>query len=112
MHIMKEVKHMKHLRIESKSGQFSVDGSNWKNIDEIGKEEILKLVDLAMTSDFEMDPYDSALLPNPAHDIIYKNLSTKFSELVASRDRFRDECQALYREALEKYRVKPASGPF
>jgi hypothetical protein len=96
---------MKHLKIEGGKGHYSIDGTTWSEIDRIGKDDILELVNLATTSDFELDPYNREQIPNPAHEIIYRNLASKFTDLIASKDRFRDESQQLYREALQKYRA-------
>ena len=56
-----------------------------------------------MSDDFEMDVFDKEKIGNQAHQIIYKNISEKFSDLSKNRSRFKDESEALYREAIEKY---------
>lgn len=96
---------MKHLRIKEGKGQCSIDGVIWTDLDKIGKDDVLKLVDLALSDGFSMDPYQRELIPNPAHEIIYRNLHTKLEELVVKKERFRDESQQLYREAIQKYRI-------
>lgn len=96
---------MKHLRIDAGKGQYSIDGEKWIDIDRIVKSDLLKLIDLALGAVFEMDPYVRESIPNPAHDIIYRNLFSKLNELVTNKDRFRDESQQLYRESLQKYRA-------
>jgi len=50
-----------------------------------------------------MDVFDKEKIGNQAHQIIYKNISEKFSDLSKNRSRFKDESEALYREAIEKY---------
>jgi hypothetical protein len=105
-HMMTGETLMKHLRINSGKGQFSIDGSAWTDIDRIGKDEILALVHLATSADFDLDQHDRDLIQNPAHEIIYRNLAMKFTELSSARDRFRDESQHLYREALQKYKAQ------
>jgi hypothetical protein len=96
---------MKHLRIDSGKGQYSVDGTNWIDLDKLGKDDLVKLLDLALTDGFEMDTYVKEQIPNPAHEVIYRNLSTKLTELLEKRERFRDESQQLFREALLKYQA-------
>jgi hypothetical protein len=100
----KEEPPTKHLRVDSEKGQYSVDGTNWTDIDKIGKADLLRLMDLALRDDFEMDPYDKAKLANPAHEIVYRNLFSKLAELVTKKDRFKDESLRLYADALRKYR--------
>lgn len=96
---------MKYLRINSGKGEFSVDGSNWSDIDKIGKEDLLRLMSLSLKENFEMDPYDKTLLPNPAQEIVYRNLHGKLGDLCGTKERFKDESQRLYSEAIRKYKV-------
>lgn len=96
---------MKHLKVESGKGQFSIDGSAWIDLDKFGKDDLLKLVDLALQDGFEMEPYDKEKIPQPAHEIIYRNLFTKLNELAGKKDRFKDESQQQFREALLKYQA-------
>ena len=102
---MKEEVPMKHLRIESGKGQYSIDGENWADIDKIQKADMLILIDHALKDDFIMDTYARDRIQNPAHEIIYRNLHAKLAELTTKRERFHDESQQLYREAIQKYRA-------
>jgi hypothetical protein len=95
---------MKHLRINSGKGQYSLDGINWTEIDKIGKEDLLKLMDFALTNGFEMDPYDKDRLTNSAHEIVYRNIHAKLAELTTKKERFRDESQRLYGDVIRKYK--------
>lgn len=97
---------MKHLRITEGKGQYSIDGSSWTDMDNINKSELLKLVDIALTAEFFMEPYRKELIRNPAHEIIYRNIHAKLEELVTKKDRFKDESEQLYREAIQKYRTQ------
>lgn len=94
---------MKYLKIEDSKAAYTIDGVNWKPIDKIDKDALLLLVDLALSGEFEMDAYDEAILNNQAHQIIYKNIFEKFTELLNNKDRFRDESESLYKDAIEKY---------
>jgi hypothetical protein len=96
------------LKIEDNRGFFTVDGQIWAPIDAIGKDQLLNLIDAALSDDFEMDEFRKDNLANQAHQIIYRNLYEKFSELKNSRSRFKDESQALYKSAIEKYRKQDA----
>ena len=87
----REVELMKHLRIENGKGQYSIDGTNWKDLDIITKDELLNIMECALNDDFEFDEYDKALLPNPAQEIIFRNIFTKIKELITKKERFKDE---------------------
>lgn len=97
---------MKYLKIEDNKALFIKDKNqpdSWTEIDQIGKEDLMKLLDYATTEDFEFDPYDENLLGNKAHQIIYKHLSEKFTGFLTNKDRFKDEANNLYKDAIEKY---------
>jgi hypothetical protein len=97
---------MKYLKIEDNKGYFVKDknqNDNWTEIDQIEKDDLLKLLDYATNEEFELDTYDESLLGNKAHQIIYKHLSEKFTSFLLNKERFNDEVENIYREALEKY---------
>lgn len=94
---------MKCLKIEDNKGLFAVDGQTWMPIDQINKQHLLMLIDLALVDDFEMDEYTREKLANQAHQIIYKNIYEKLNELKLNKNKFRDESEALYKSAIEKY---------
>nr|WP_297167080.1 hypothetical protein [uncultured Dysgonomonas sp.] len=104
---MKEkTEHMKYLKIENNKGFFIKDKSQsdiWTEIDQIEKDDLLKLLDYASSEDFELDPYDESKLANKAHQIIYKHIAEKFTSFLSNKDRFKDEADNLYKEAIEKY---------
>lgn len=95
---------MKFLKIEDNKGFFSLDGKDWHSIDEINKKHLLKLMDICLDNEFEMDIFDENILRNQAHQIIYKNIYEKFNDLAQKKSRFKDESEALYKTAIEKYR--------
>lgn len=97
---------MKYLIIDNNRAfyQISADVSTRKTIDQISKEDLLKLVQLCMEdADFEMDPFVAESIPQAAHQIIYKNIYQKLSDLQLRRVSFSDEKTALYRKAIENY---------
>lgn len=101
---------MKYLRINNNNGEFSVDGEHFVDIDNITKEQLLTLLDIALSEeDFEIDEYDADTISNPAHKIIYSNLYNKFTELLKNRQQFIDDVDDLYKEAYEKYSVEEQS---
>lgn len=97
---------MKYLMIKKSKAYFiNVDGKE-KEIDTIGKEDILFLLEKATNPevDFEIDELDSSNVKNEAHRIIYENISEKFKELLKNRNVFIDESESLYKDALSKYK--------
>ena len=97
---------MKFLTINHGQALYTVDATvpASKTVDQITKEDLLKLLDLCITEEnFEMDQYDETLLHNKAHQIIYKNIYQKLDDLKRQRVRFSDETTELYRNAIEKY---------
>lgn len=97
---------MKFLKIEDNKGFFLKDKTNpteWTEIDQIEKNELMKLLDYAIEDDFEMDAYEEVVIQHKAHQIIYKHLYEKFSTFLLSKNRFKDESELIYKEGLEKY---------
>ena len=99
---MKGVNRMKYLKIENDKGHF-LKGEQWFELDQIGKEDLLTLLDRVIEDEFEMDAFDANSLHNKAHQIIYKHLYQKFDELKTNKNRFKDESEQLYKSAIEKY---------
>ncbi len=98
---------MKCLRIKNGIVQFRNDEGKYVEVDQIGKDDILYLLDVITDEDqeFDMDDYNENEIKNPAHKIIYQNLSEKFKELINNKSQFLDESEALYKDALQKYKV-------
>ena len=94
---------MKCLLIDDGKGYYSLDGENKFPLDQITKEDLLKMLDLIIDFDAEMDEYDENRIHNAAHKIIYRNLYSKLNDLSAHKTRFKDESTSLYRTAVEKY---------
>jgi len=63
---------MKYLKIERNKGFYTVDGKKWSPVDEINKQDLMVLLDISLTNDFEMDEYQKDNIENKAHQIIYK----------------------------------------
>ncbi len=97
---------MKYLKIEDNKGHYlkTIDSTDtWTEIDKINKDDLLTLLNNAITSDFEMDEYSEEILANKAHQIIYKNIYEKFVNVLLMKDKFKDESENLYKDAIEKY---------
>ena len=94
---------MKHLKIEDQKALFTRDGS-WMVVTDMTKEDLLNLAHAAIEEeDFEMDKYDEALLPNPAHKIIYQQINSQLTDLHNRRTLFQEEMRNIYKDAYNKY---------
>lgn len=94
---------MKYLKIENNKAFFNKEDA-WVEIDLITKEDLENLLNCAVNESFELDDFDIALLGNKAHQIIYKHLYEKFNAFLQNKNRFIDEADNLYKEALAKYK--------
>jgi len=97
---------MIYLKIEDNRGFFLKDKESpedWTELDKIEKEDLMKLLDYATEEEFEMDEYKEEVLGNKAHQIIYKNLYEKFNNFLSNKNRFKDETDNVFKEAIEKY---------
>ena len=98
---------MIYLKIEDNRGFFLKDKESpedWTELDKIEKEDLMKLLDYATEEEFEMDEYKEEVLGNKAHQIIYKNLYEKFKNFLSNKNRFKDETDNVFKEAIEKYK--------
>jgi len=109
MHIMKEKnRHMTYLKIDNNKGYYRIEETteDWVELDQISKDDLLKLLKKATTEEFGMNEYDNELLQNPAHNIIYKNIYGKFTELLNNKTRFQDSVNLMYKSAIDKYTIE------
>ena len=99
---------MKYLTIKNSQGYYSVSPGTLseKPIDQITKEDLLKLLELCVADDFEMDQYDAKKIKNAAHQIIYKNIYQKLDGFNKQRESFKDEKVALYIKAITEYSIE------
>lgn len=100
---------MKYLLIEKGQAfyRFDENEATKKPIDQITKEDILKLIELCLADEsFEMDELTSANLQHSAHQIIYKNIHAKLNDVRLKRIGFEDEMSTLYKSAIDKYSLE------
>jgi len=95
---------MKILKIEDSNGHFCANGEEFILIDKLDKENLLELVNHALTTDVEMDNYDPENLKNEAHRIIYRSVHKKLQELIARKDEFFDKSKREFYETYENYK--------
>lgn len=99
---------MKILIIKGSNGHFSTDGEDFISIDKLDKGGLLKLVDLALTNEVEMDEYDPEMLKNEAHRIIYRSVHSKLQELAGRKSEFFDKSEREFYELYEDYKSPSA----
>jgi hypothetical protein len=98
---------MKYLKIDNNQGfYFDQDKKQWVEIDKITKENLVFLLDKAISEDFEMDEFNEELIGHKAHKIVYKSIYEKFYNLIENKKSFKDDCDSQFRNAIEKYESK------
>lgn len=99
--------YMKLLKIENNIGQYSVDGTDYREIQDISKEDILVLVNKVLEDDVEIDEItDVNDIKSPAQKIIYNRIYTKLNELIASKQEILDKNQKIFADAYAKYKFE------
>jgi len=94
---------MKHLKIEDQKAYFK-KGDSWMVVTEMTKDDLLNLAYAAIEDEnFETDAYNEALLPNPAHKIIYQQINGQLMDLHNRRACFLEEVRNIYKDAYNKY---------
>ena len=105
-HTLKGETYMKHLKIDVDQKGYFKRGESWIVVTEMTKDDLLNLAHAAVEeADFELDTFDDAKLPNPAHKIIYQKICGQLTELHNRRDAFQEEMRNIYKEAYQKYCV-------
>jgi hypothetical protein len=95
---------MKLLKIENSQGYYLLDEGEYAPVDKITKDDLLRLVNLTLESEVDIDEFNDEKLKNQAHQIIYKSIYEKLSGLKERRDEFKDESDRLYLQEYEMYR--------
>ena len=98
---------MKLLKIDDCKGHFLLENGSFAEIDQITKEDLLRLVGLTLSEDnTEFDEYSDETVKNQAHQIVYKSVFGKLTELKGRRKEFVDESDRLYLTDYERYQTK------
>jgi hypothetical protein len=99
---------MKLLRISDHAGEFQTEDGQFRTVDKITKEDLLRLLDRTLVEDnVQFDPYDEKSLKNQAHQVIYKGVLNKLQEVRKRRQEFVDESARLFLEDYQRYREQP-----
>jgi hypothetical protein len=101
---------MKLLRISDSGAQYRTEKGGYIPIDKISKEDLLRLVHWTLHEDAAtFDVYDEKAIKNQAHQIIYKSIFQKLSDLKKRRQEFIDESARLFLTEYEKYKPGASS---
>jgi hypothetical protein len=99
---------MKLLRIIDNAGEFLDANGQFRTIDKITKEDLLRLVESTLNEEeVDYDQYDGAAIKNQAHQVIYRSILNKLQDLRKRRQEFVDESARLYLEDYQRYREQP-----
>ncbi|MDD4778683.1 MAG: hypothetical protein PHV53_10410 [Fermentimonas sp.] len=94
---------MKLLKLDSNQGFFLAEDGNYCAIDEITKEDLLRLVRCVLNDDVEFDEYDEEVIKNQAHQVVYKSIYRNLQSLKERRQEFIDEAERLYLDDYKRY---------
>ena len=100
---------MKILKIESNIGSFSTDGENYKNINEITRNDIFSILMTIIENsegDTEFDLIsDENVILNEAQKAIYEKIYSKLTATVAKREDILASVTLDIKPILEKYEI-------
>lgn len=95
---------MTYLKIENNVGKFYKDGT-YVTIDKMANDDLRCLANFVMDdNDFQMDVYDESLLPNKAHQIIYKHVYELLASLQGRKEQYKNESELMYKTAYDAYK--------
>jgi hypothetical protein len=94
---------MKVLKVEEGKGFFLNKENKYALIDEIGKDDLMFLVELTLRDEISMDEFNTETIKNQAHQIIYKSIYEKMKALNENKNSFRDESDRKYLDAIKRY---------
>ena len=101
---------MKLLKADSNQGLFLAEDGSYRLIDQITKDDLLRLVRSVLNDDVEFDEYDEEVIKNQAHQVVYRSIYRNMQSLKERRQEFIDESERLYLEDYKKY-TEEASQP-
>lgn len=106
MHTMKGEIYMTLLKVENNIGKFSIDGTNFIEIEKISKDDILKIFEKVLNEDsiiIEKSNEEDKKINSPAQKIIYDNIYEKISEIISEKDEINSFDDDVYGIAMKKY---------
>ncbi|MBN2211729.1 MAG: hypothetical protein JW709_10080 [Sedimentisphaerales bacterium] len=94
---------MKLLKADSSKGFFLADDGSYREIDEITKEDLLRLMRNVLKDEVEFDEYDEDVIKNQAHQVVYKSIYRNLQLLKDRKQEYVDESDRLYLEDYKRY---------
>lgn len=96
---------MKVLKIVKGKCYFNIDGVTDKPISDIGKEDLLKILDIIyLEQEYEIDPFNTdTVIYNDVEKIIYKSIYNKINDFISKVQELRLEVDNEFKEVKEKY---------
>ena len=94
---------MKLLKADSNQGFFLADDGSYRVIDEITKEDLLRLMRNVLNNDVEFDEFDEDVIKNQAHQVVYRSIYRNLQSLKDRKQEFVDESERLYLEDYKRY---------
>ena len=96
---------MKILKIEAGFGKFVDSLGHWKSVKEIGKEDLLRLLELLFNqNDIEMDECSNDNeIKTPAEKLIYQNLYTHLKKFSDEKEILKEKINEEIGKALTEY---------
>lgn len=97
---------MKVLKIVSGKCFFHTDGGIDKPISDIGKDDLLKILDMIyLDEDYDIDPIDSDTeIYSDVERIIYESVYNKIKDFVSKVDELKLEVENEFKDVKEKYK--------
>lgn len=91
------------LKIDKNQGWFQKADGEYEKIDEITKEDLLRIMENILNEDVLMEEYDEEKLKNQAHQVVYKSIYTNLKSLNDRKEEFKDNIERLYQDQYTKY---------
>jgi hypothetical protein len=96
---------MKYLKCEDGKGLYTIDGTKWIQIDQINRDDLLALINIALKEEYEYEEYNGKSILNAAQQIVFKHIYERLLEVNANKIKFHEETESLYKEAIDKYTI-------
>ena len=98
---------MKVLKIENEKCLYSLDGTNYESILDIGKDDIYIILNCIYEGKGEIDEYTEDLkIKNDVERLIYKDLYVQLNNFKQNIPALKQEINEEFKEAFEKYNVE------
>lgn len=109
MHIQGGEIFMKLLKIENNEGYYLIEGESYGKIDQITKEDILRLMNFIYENDkiaFDnLEDRGDKKINLPSQLIVYEKLHEKFLDLYDKKEEIIKQVDSKFQKAVEKYQV-------